>query len=312
MSINKPLRIVYMGSPEFAVPGLEAIHKSPHEICAVVSGFDKRRGRGNQTSPTPVKQKAIDLDIPVFEAEDMRSQELHDYISDLNPDMIVIVAFKILPSSLIAVPKIGAINLHASLLPAYRGAAPIHHAVIQGEEKTGNTIFFLDSKIDTGEILLQKEIPIGQNETTGEVYERLMHLGGEMLPEALDLISGGEYTLSKQDDSLASKAPKIFPDDAKIDLDLDALSIHNLIRGMSPFPGAWGLLDGKKLKIYRTEIQNTASTNKATGRLFIEDGKAYLECKDGALILSELQYEGRQRMNGYDFLLGYQDNAILN
>lgn len=306
-----PLRIVYMGSPDFAVPSLEALHRSKHTIVSVISGEDKRRGRGSETSPTPVKKRALELSLPVFEADSMKSEALFQHLVDCKPDLIVVVAFKILPESLLRIPKIGAVNLHASLLPKYRGAAPIHHAVMNGETETGNSIFFLDAKMDTGQILFQRKIPIGNNETTGDVYQKLMTLGAEMMPEAMDMISSGTYTLHTQDDTLASKAPKIFPDDARIDCTASADRVHNLIRGMSPHPGAWLLLDGQKLKVYRSKIATGVSIG-TPGTLSLHENQATLFVKDGAVWLEQVQLQGRKQLDGRDFLLGYPGDGIIS
>lgn len=299
-----PLRIIFMGSPDFAVPSLKAIADSDHELVSVISGTDKKRGRGNTLTPTPVKKVAVDLGVPVIEADKMKDPDLHKKIAALEPDLIVIVAFKILPTEILSIPKIGAINLHASLLPKYRGAAPIHWAVINGEKETGNTVFFLDQHVDTGNILLQKKIQIGKNETTGEVYQRLMEMGGENIAEALHLISSGEYTLSPQSDAKATPAPKIFPEDCIIDPKKSSTEIHNFVRGMSPFPGAWFLVDQLKFKVYKTELIDEAP-KIPEGELKINDKKLFLGCKNGSISLKEVQLHGRKRMSGIDFINGY-------
>ncbi|MEX2363392.1 MAG: methionyl-tRNA formyltransferase, partial [Balneolaceae bacterium] len=202
------MNIVFMGSPEFALPSLEKLYESAHTIKAVVSNKDKRRGRGSKTSPTPVKARALELNLPVIEADDLQSEEFEESLKALNADLFVVVAFRILPKNILEIPRKGSVNLHASLLPKYRGAAPIHWAIINGEEETGCTVFFLDELVDTGNILAQKKTHIGENETTGELYERLRHLGSDLLVEAVNSIKTGDYTLSSQNDAFATPAPK--------------------------------------------------------------------------------------------------------
>lgn len=298
------MKIVFMGSPDFAVPSLEAVAESGHEIVAVISGEDKRRGRGAQTSPTPVKAKALELGLPVFSFESMKNPELEQLLIKLSPDLIVIVAFKILPKTILAIPKIGSINVHASLLPKFRGAAPIHWAVVQGEEETGVSIFFLNEEIDAGSILLQKKTPIELHETTGDVYARLMRLGAEALREILPQIATGTVEPIPQDDSLATPAPKISPEDAKIDFSADVLSIHNRIRGMNPFPGSWCRLDGKKLKLKRTTFSYIK--HLAVSEVGLIDQKLAVGCLNGTIFLQEVQLEGKSAVDGCSFWNGYR------
>lgn len=253
VTTSKKLRIVFMGNPEFAVPSLEALHHAGQEIVAVVTGTDKKRGRGNELSPSVVKRKAIELGLLVIEQDSMREPEFADRLRSLNADLFIVVAFKVLPPALLDIPSIGSINLHASLLPKYRGAAPIHWAVIRGESETGVTVFFLDEQVDTGKYLLQDRMLIGPDDTTGDVYSSLMKLGANSLVRSVEMISSGKYTLTEQDDTMSTSAPKIFPEQAKIDLSMSALEVVNHIRGMNPYPSAWTLVDGKKLKVYRSK-----------------------------------------------------------
>jgi methionyl-tRNA formyltransferase len=298
------MKIVFMGSPDFAVPSLEAVANSGHTVVGVISGEDKRRGRGTETSPTPVKAKALELGLPVFSFESMKNPELEQLLIELSPDLIVIVAFKILPKTILAIPKIGSINVHASLLPKYRGAAPIHWAVVQGEVETGVSLFFLNEEIDAGSILLQKKTPIGSQETTGDVYARLMHLGADALHEILPQIATGAVKPISQDDSKATPAPKVFPEDAKIDFSSDVLAIHNRIRGMNPFPGSWCWLDGKKLKLKRATFSYTKHlTVSEVG--FIDHNLA-VGCSNGTIFLHEVQLEGKSAIDGYSFWNGYR------
>lgn len=296
------MNIVFMGSPDFAVPSLEAIYNSSHTIKAVVSNVDKRRGRGSETAPTPVKAKALKLGLPVIEVEDLKSEEFAEQLKALEADLFVVVAFRVLPKHVLEIPKIGSVNLHASLLPKYRGAAPIHWAVINGEEKTGCTIFFLDEKVDTGKIILQEEISIDDDETTGEVYARLMDHGSKVLLEAINQIDKKKYSTIEQDDTAASPAPKLFRDDCHIDFNQPVKKVHDKIRGLSPFPTAWATLEGEKFNMYRSRPGPFANIDP--GELLVKEGRLLVGCSDGTVELLEIQLPGKRRMDSETFLQG--------
>jgi len=302
--------IVFMGSPEFAIPSLERIHQSDkHNVKAVVSNVDKRRGRGSKTSPTPVKAKALELELPVIEVEDLHSPGFAEKLRALEADLFVVVAFRILPVSVLEIPKIGSVNLHASLLPKYRGAAPIHWAIMKGEKETGCTIFFLDEKVDTGNILLQESTQIGENETTGELYGRLRDMGSELILEALDLIDSGKYELKPQDDDQASPAPKLFKDDCHVNFDRPALEVHNKIRGLSPFPTAWASLNGDKFNMYVCEVGPDLTLKP--GELTEHENMLLVGCGTGTVILKKVQLPGTKRMTGQEFIHGHSAEGIL-
>lgn len=303
------MKIVFMGSPDFAIPSLEKMYASEHEVVTVVSNVDKRRGRGGGTSPTPVKAKALELDLPVLGVEDLSSDNFADQLTQLEADLFVVVAFRILPKHILEIPKIGSVNLHASLLPKYRGAAPIHWAVMNGEEETGCSIFFLDEQVDTGAIIRQKSAPIGENETTGEVYNRLKVMGSEVLLEAVNEIASGDYETQKQDQNEATPAPKLFTEDCKIDFDQTAQEVHNKIRGLSPFPTAWVTLDGLKLNIYRSKTG--PAKNLKAGEILFHDDDMIVGCGDGTVILEEVQLQGKKRMKASDFMHGYNGAGII-
>ena len=296
------MNIVFMGSPEFAIPSLEKIYHSSHTISAVVSNVDKRRGRGGGTSPTPVKAKAQELGLPVIEVENLRDPNFEEKLRALEPDLLVVVAFRVLPTSILAVPKIGSVNLHASLLPKYRGAAPIHWAVMNGEEKTGCTIVFLDEQVDTGNILFQREIEIGWEENTGSVYERLMNMGSDALLDALNIIESGNYSLLPQKDELATPAPKLFNEQSHVSFDDSADHIHNKIRGLCPFPTAWAKLNGDKIKFYQAKPGPHANIDE--GEILIKNDKLLVGCADSTVELLEIQLPGKKRMQVSDFLKG--------
>jgi len=303
------LTIVFMGNPDFSVPSLQRLHESRHKVAAVVTGSDKRRGRGGERSPSPVKSAASALSLRVIEADNMRSADLHRELKSLQPDLLVVVAYKLLPPEVLAIPKIGSLNLHASLLPKYRGAAPIHWAIINGETETGCTVFLLDEGMDTGKILGQEKTPVGPLETTGDLYERLKVTGAGLLVRTIDRLADSTAAAHIQEDTMATRAPKIQPDDARIDFNRPAAAVHNFIRGMSPFPGAWTEYDGRKLKIYRSEpAQGTLKPGEAQ----IFDGKAHAGCCDGTVVLTEVQPEGRKRMSGADFLNGLGGHTFLS
>jgi len=297
------MRIVFMGSPDFALPSLEKIHQSDHSIVGVVSNVDKRRGRGGETSPTPVKEWAKNNDLNVITVENLDDTEFHEQLKDLEPDLFVVVAFRILPPEVLEIPRIGSINLHASLLPKYRGAAPIHWAVMNGEEKTGCSIFFLEEDVDTGAIIKQEPTSIGPNETTGDVYKRLKVLGAEILHEAIYDIESGDYEKKPQQDELATPAPKLFSEDCLIDVHTTAPDLHNKIRGLSPFPTAWTTLDGTKFNLYRSELGPYISL--APGRLKEWKENLLLGTDEGTVNLIKVQLAGRKKMSGIEFLNGY-------
>lgn len=298
-----PLRIVFMGSPDFAVPSLEALCAGPHRPVAVVTGPDKRRGRGTALSPTPVKDAALRHGIPVIETDSLKAPDVHEALADLRPDLFVVVAFKILPKALLDMPRIGSVNVHASLLPKYRGAAPIHWAIVNGETETGVTIFFLNEGIDTGGILMQAKTPIGPEETTGDVYRRLMHLGAETLASSIQQIWKGEYTLSPQSEALASPAPKLFPDDVLLPLDLSAEQIQRRVRGFNPSPGAWVWLDGKKLRVHSSKLMRKSDYDSSDRFQFMTP--------DGVIRFTEVQLEGKARQSSQDFMRGYVGQWVI-
>jgi len=303
------MNIVFMGSPEFAIPSLEQIHRSEHTIKAVVSNVDKRRGRGGKTSPTPLKLKALELGLSVIEVEDLNSLDFEEKLKALDPDLFVVVAFRILPKSILEIPRIGSVNLHASLLPKYRGAAPIHWAIINGEEETGCTVFFLDEKVDTGNIITQEKISIFENETTGELYERLRDKGAELLLNSVEKIDGQDFNLQKQDDELATPAPKLFREDCHVDFNNPPEDVHNKIRGLSPFPTAWADWNGEKFNMYRSAIG--PDIDAKPGELIENEGKLLVGCKFGTVELLVVQLPGTKRMKGADFILGYEAKGTL-
>lgn len=292
-----------MGSPDFAVLSLKKLANSQHNIVAVVSGPDKRRGRGGKKEPTDVKRAALELKLPVIDVVNLKDTQFQDELKELNPDLLVVVAFRILPREILEIPRKGSVNLHASLLPKYRGAAPIHHAVMNGETETGCTVFFITEEVDTGLIIDRKKTIIGPDETTGELYNRLKVLGSDLLLESIEKIETGNYEPAEQDHKLATPAPKLFREDAKIDFKMPCRDVHNKIRGLSPFPGAWCKYEGKKMNIYRSRIGH--DLDMEPGELMFSDHKLLAGCKEGTVELIEVQLPGTKRMSGQEFANGY-------
>ncbi len=299
--MGKPT-IIFMGTPEFSVPALEAIH-SNYGVAAVVTVPDKPSGRGKKLTPPAVKIKALELGLPVLQPEKLKDAEFVDSLKAYNPDIIVVIAFRILPEEVYTLARVGSFNIHASLLPRYRGAAPINRAIIMGDDKSGLTSFLLKKEVDTGDILLQKEIPITPGMTAGDLHDAMMPMAAGLSIETIELLLSGNCTPLPQDASLASPAPKIFPEQCRIDWHIPAFDLRNIIHGMSPIPGAWTLWDGKRLKIYRAEISGKSGS---PGAFEINDGWFTVHTGDGSISILELQAEGKKAMKTKDFLAGYR------
>lgn len=295
-----------MGTPDFAVPSLEILHRSGYHIVGVVTATDKYGGRGNKILiESPVKKYAMAHQIPVLQPKNLKDLEFKESLAQLSADIQVVVAFRMLPEVVWNMPPMGTLNLHGSLLPKYRGAAPIHWAVINGEKETGLTTFFLKHEIDTGDMLFQAKLPIADNETTGEVHDRMMVLGAELVLKSIQAVEQGATTLLAQDNSLVSKAPKIFTETCEINFNQSTEKVHNFIRGLSPFPTAWTMLGDQKLKIFKStkELSPTSEPGK-----FVSDNKTYIKITtlDGFVIIHDLQLQGRKRMETKAFLNGYK------
>ncbi len=299
------MNIIFMGTPEFAVPVLRTLHQSHHHIAAVVTVPDQWGGRNkSRRLESAVKRYAVQEDLEILQPSKLNQSRFLRRIRELKPDVIVVVAFRKLPRLVWSIPPYGTINLHASLLPAYRGAAPINHAIIQGETKTGMTTFYINEQIDTGHILLQEEIPVGPRDTAGDVYERMMRYSGDLMLRTLEGIEQGHLSPTPQNDQQASPAPKVFFDQNELDVNASVKTLYNFIRGMSPYPASWVKYRDKILKIYFAEpVQE--SHNKLPGTIRT-DYKTYFRiyCKDGYLNVTDLQWEGKRRMNLKDFLNG--------
>ena len=297
-----------MGTPEFALPSLEALLESKHQVVGVVTQPDKPKGRGRILSPSPVKEFALKKNLLVLTPEDLKADDFVEQLKGLNLDLIVVVAYRILPEKVFTIPPRGTINLHASLLPKYRGAAPINWALINGEKRTGVTTFFIQKKVDTGNIILQKETEILPDENYGELSQRLSTLGAELLFETVDLIEKGKAIPLSQDESQVTQAPKITPEMCQIDWSWPAEKIRNFIRGLAPTPGAYTFFNGKILKIYKALVLDQTHFDEGFGEIISADKKDgfVAKTKSGRLKLSEVQPESKKIMSGYEFLRGYR------
>jgi len=299
------MRIVFMGTPDFAVASLDALVQANFDVVAVVTAPDRPAGRGQKLNESAVKKYAVTKQIPVLQPEKLKNPEFLEALAGYKADLQVVVAFRMLPEVVWNMPPKGTINLHGSLLPQYRGAAPINHAIINGEKESGVTTFFLTHEIDTGNIILSDSVAIADDETAGGLHDKLMHIGANLLVKTLKAIEAGEVSEQPQPQSGDLKhAPKIFKDDCKIDWNNQAQTIYNLIRGLSPYPTAFTSLNDKTLKIFKAEIEDKEPGIVAGG--FLTDGKTYLKfaAKDGFIKLLDIQYEGKKRMLIEDFLRG--------
>lgn len=298
------MNIVFMGTPDFAVPTLKALIDSKHTVVGVFSQPDKKKGRGHQVSFTPVKAVAVENNIPVFQPNSLRNEEAVSLMEELNPDLIVVVAYgKLLPLNILEMPPYGCINVHASLLPKYRGAGPIQWSVLNGEEKTGITTMYMAEGMDTGDMLLKCETPIGKNETASELHDRLSLMGGPLLLETLKALEEGTLIRIKQNDDEASHAPMLTKELAAIDFNRTAQEVHHQICGLSEWPCAQTSLNGKRLKIYKSEVVEAEAP--ITAGAIINLKQCIVGCgNQTAIKLVEVQYEGSKRMGGPDFLRG--------
>lgn len=299
-------RVVFMGTPDFAVPSLQKIAESGHEIVGIVTRPDKPRGRGQKLQPTEVKAAAQDLglDVPILQPDSLKDKGFQADLKALEADLFAVVAFLILPRDVLAIPPLGSVNVHPSLLPKYRGAAPIQWAVINGEMETGVTIFRLSPRIDAGDVLIQEHVVIGADETAGELYERLKVKGAELLVQAIHGVANGSITPIPQSDEGVTRAPKLEKDDGRIDWTKSAEAIRNLIRGVNPFPGAFTLWQDQVLKVHRASVVDGTGE---PGRVVNVDNKTgvHVGTQEGVLVLDEVQPAGKKRMSGADFVRGY-------
>jgi methionyl-tRNA formyltransferase len=297
------MKIVFMGTPEFAIPTLRAIIGSKHKLEAVVTTPDKEKGRGQKVSFSPVKEFVFKENIMVLQPGNLKDEEFISRLTQFNADVFVIVAFRILPKEVFTIPRKGTFNLHGSLLPKYRGAAPIQWALINGEKETGLTTFFLQEKIDTGNIILQKKIVIDDEDNFGTLHDKMSIAGVDLVIKTLELIETDKIEVKEQNNSLATPAPKITREICQINWNKPSEKIYNLIRGLSPYPGAYFINKGKQIKIYKSSINNVVKLNP--GEIYQSRSEAIIGCSENALNILELQPEGRKRLTIGEFLRGY-------
>jgi methionyl-tRNA formyltransferase len=305
--MSNPMKIIFMGTPEFAVPSLQSLVENNSNVVAVITVPDKPSGRGQKQTASPVKIYAESQGIPVLQPEKLKDPAFLEALKSYDADLQVVVAFRMLPEVVWAMPKLGTFNLHSSLLPQYRGAAPINWAVINGETETGVTTFFIEKDIDTGKIIFQEKEPIYPADDAGTLYERLMLRGASLVVKTVEAIEEGTYPQDPQQEPAELKsAPKIFRETCEIDWNKPATQIHHFVRGLSPYPAAWTVINGFSCKIFKTSfIESEISAQPGE---FRTDNKTYLHFKtaDSWLSIDELQLEGKKRMKTGDFLRGYK------
>lgn len=299
------MKIVFMGSPDFAIPSLHILLDHSYNIQAVVTVPDKPQGRGRKLLPSPVKSFALEKKLLVLQPEKLSDAEFITQLKKLDSDIFVVVAFRILPKEVYTIPRYGSFNLHPSLLPKYRGPAPINWAIINGEKETGVTTFFLQDKIDSGSIILQMQTDIGIDETAGELHDRLAEFGAQAVLQTVQMIENGKTNPKPQDDSLTTNAPKIFKDDCRINWNNTAEKIHNFVRGLSPYPTAWTIHNNKKINLYRTKLEDDAITG-IPGAVYSKTKDSLKICTGkGIVSILEVQQEGRRKLSIGEFLRGY-------
>ena len=308
----KKLRIVFMGTPDFATGVLQALLENKYQVVAVITAVDKPAGRGKKLRMSSVKEYAISKDIPVLQPPNLKNPDFLDKLDSYKADLQVIVAFRMLPKAVWDMPTYGTINLHASLLPAYRGAAPINWAIINGETETGVTTFFIDDKIDTGAVLLQEKTNISQTETAGSLHDKLLFIGARLVQKTIDLIATENYKAMPQPAIPSSLAPKLYKETCKIDWNQPVVKIYNMIRGLNPYPAAWTILQSNgydyPLKIFMSHVEYEKPA-VAFGSIIRTKKTLKVAGLDGYLFIDELQVSGKRKMDIVSFLNGFQLTA---
>lgn len=299
------MKLVFFGTPEFAVPSLEAIHDSKHELTGVVTIPDKKSGRGLKVQSSPVKKVAEKLGYPILQPIILDDKNFVNKIKQIQTDIYVVVAFRILPELIINIPEKGAVNLHASILPKYRGAAPVNHAILNGDTETGLTTFIIRKEVDTGDILLQEKFKLEQSMTAGVALRELSFVGAKLLIDTLDALDSGRVSPIEQNNNIASKAPKIKTDDYKINWHSPAEKIHNLIRAFSPYPGAFTFFNNKRVKLFNSEVNNKSDLYYLSpGEIQYQAPFLLVGTADKTIKISEIQMEGKNRLPVKIFILG--------
>lgn len=307
------LRLIFMGTPDFAVPSLDALVAGGYTPVAVATTPDRKRGRGQKARPSPVKVAAENHGVEtILQPDSVKDADFAEAVRALEPDVIVVVAFRILPPEVYQSARLGAFNLHGSVLPKYRGAAPIHRAVMQGEPETGVTTFFLEPQVDTGQVILTRSFPIGPYETTGDVHDRMMHVGAEVVLDTVQRIEAGIAQPRPQDDAAATPAPKVFREDGRVPWERSSRGVQDHVRGMTPFPGAWtthqveGDAQPQPIKVHGVRVvTGEAEFGAQPGSVLRAEGRLFVACGSGAVELLTLQQAGKRAMPADAFLRGY-------
>jgi len=306
--MKRNLRIIFMGTPDFAIPSLRTLIDNGYQIVAVITAQDKPRGRGRKLTPPPIKSFAQKYNLPVLQPSNLKDPSFVEELKSFKANLQVVVAFRMLPEVVWSMPEYGTFNLHASLLPNYRGAAPINWVLINGESKTGLTTFFIKQEIDTGNIIFLEEVDISYDDNAGSLHDKLMFRGADLVLKTVKAIEEGNYEVKIQEDSLElRKAPKIYREMCEIDWKQDSMKVYNFVRGLSPFPGAWTVFNNKMYKIFRVQVLSENKQERATGSLDT-DSKSYLniQCSKGIVAIIELQPEGKKKMSIEEFFRGNQ------
>ncbi len=295
-----------MGTPDFAVPTLRKIHESHHKVVGIVSQPDRPRGRGRKLQPTPIKRFALERNIsPILQPLKMKDENFVEALRELEADIFVVVAFRILPEVVFTMPEYGTVNLHPSLLPRYRGAAPLNWAVINGDRESGITTIFIRKEIDAGNIIMQRAESIGEHETAGDIHNRYSEIGADMILESVNLIATGVVEVRPQDDSLATPAPKLTKEMCRLTFEQPATTFRNWVQGLSPFPGAYVFWDDRRLKLLRARVVEADEIKGQPGEILkASDGELLIACTAGVVAVDELQLEGRKSLKTKDFLAG--------
>lgn len=316
---KEDLKIVFFGTPEFAVTSLARLVDEDYNISAVVTMPDKEAGRGRKLMQSDVKKYAVEKGLRVLQPEKLKAPEFVDALKEINADLFIVIAFRMLPEVVWTMPRLGTFNLHGSLLPKYRGAAPINRAIMNGEKETGVTTFFLKHEIDTGDIIGSRSIPIGENDNVGVIYDRLMNIGADMVIETVENILSDTLTVKPQPEGEFTPAPKIFKEDCKINWNCKAKDIHNLIRGLSPYPAAFTVLEdnsGKRMdiKIFESLVTSDHRFNESInpGSIDIKGKRLFVATTEGTLEILSLQPSGKKRMDTSAFLLGYHPSKFIS
>ena len=306
------MNIVFMGTPEFAVPSLTSLFERGYNISLVVTQKDRPKGRGKKMRPTPIKEKALELGLEVYQPDSINSQESINKLRELSPDCIVVIAFgQVLKREVLDIPQYGCINIHASLLPKYRGAAPINWAIINGEKETGVTIMEIDEGLDTGDMLHYKKIPIMEEDDSESIHDKLSIMGGDLIVETIEGLKDGSVVKLPQDDSLSTYAPMLSKNTGKIDWNSSGNKIKNLVRGLKPWPSAYMVYKGENVKIHKVKVVEKFSKEDNGIVVKVSDEGIYVNCEDGCIVIEELQFPGKKRLHVSEHLRGNQFDSNI-